>query len=140
MTEHEFNIACSLLHDARKLIAAGKLQRWDVVKWTVGINIGLATVAAAFPKAAWHILVFACIVAAIGLGLVLHYFFRLTNARKDADATEAYLIRNGIDIASMRRPVTRKVNIGYDWPELIAFVLAIIASVIPAVLAFCYKT
>jgi hypothetical protein len=51
MTEHELNMACSILEDTRKLIAAGKVQRWDVVKWAVSVNIGLATVASALPKA-----------------------------------------------------------------------------------------
>jgi len=139
MTEHEFNVACSLLEDYRRLIAAGKLQRWDVVKWTVGINIGLATVAAAVSTAAGHILVFAIIVAVIGLLLVLHYFSRMTNARRDAGKAEDYLIQNGIDLPSMRMAPGRKVTIFYDWQELAPFILAIIVSVTPAVLVFIYK-
>jgi hypothetical protein len=140
MTEHEFNVACFILEDARKLIAAGKLQRWDVVKWTVSVNIGLATVAAALPKVAGHIAIFALIVAVIGLLLVLHYFSRLSNARRDADKTEAYLMRNGIDITSMKRPPAGKANIFYDREELVPFILAIAISAIPAVLAFFYKS
>jgi hypothetical protein len=31
-----------MLDDHRRLIAAGKTQRWDVVKWAVTINMALA--------------------------------------------------------------------------------------------------
>jgi hypothetical protein len=39
MNQHEFEFASAVLDDCRKLIAAGKAQRWDVVKWTVTVNI-----------------------------------------------------------------------------------------------------
>jgi hypothetical protein len=35
MTPNEFAVACAILEDWRKLIAAGKAQRWDVIKWAV---------------------------------------------------------------------------------------------------------
>ena len=40
MTDKAFAIACLLLQDQRSLIAAGKAQRWDVVKWVVAVNLG----------------------------------------------------------------------------------------------------
>jgi hypothetical protein len=43
MNEHEFHVACAILDDQRKLIAAGKSQRWDVIKWALMINVALAT-------------------------------------------------------------------------------------------------
>ena len=43
MNEHEFHVACAILEDHRKLIAAGKSQRWDVIKWAVTINVALTT-------------------------------------------------------------------------------------------------
>ena len=43
MNEHEFHVACAILDDDRKLIAAGKSQRWDVIKWAVTVNVALAT-------------------------------------------------------------------------------------------------
>jgi hypothetical protein len=46
MSDKEFQVLCATLEDQRRLIAAGKAQRWDVVKWGVSINLGLATVAA----------------------------------------------------------------------------------------------
>ena len=44
--DKEFQVIVSALDDCRRLIAAGKVQRWDVVKWGPAINIGLATVTA----------------------------------------------------------------------------------------------
>jgi hypothetical protein len=46
MSDKEFQVLCATLEDQRRLIAAGKAQRWDVIKWGVSINLGLATVAA----------------------------------------------------------------------------------------------
>jgi hypothetical protein len=50
MTPEEFKFACSSLDDNRKLIAAGKSQRWEVIKWAVALNVGLATVSIAINK------------------------------------------------------------------------------------------
>jgi hypothetical protein len=37
-----FDVVLFVFSDTRELIAAGKVQRWDVLKWTVTVNIGLA--------------------------------------------------------------------------------------------------
>jgi hypothetical protein len=134
MTTEEFAVACATVEDGRRIIAAAKVQRWDVVKWTVGINVGLAAAAALFDRAPDRIFLFSCIVAAIGLFLLIHYFVRLTNARNDALKTDRYLVDNGIDLAAMmgKSLQTTDFNIWYDRQELILFPLAILASTIPA--------
>ena len=43
----ELKVIYSALEDCRRLIAAGKVQRWDVVKWGVTVNVALATAVAA---------------------------------------------------------------------------------------------
>jgi protein-S-isoprenylcysteine O-methyltransferase Ste14 len=43
--EEELKVVYSALDDQRRLIAAGKVQRWDVVKWAVTVNVALATAA-----------------------------------------------------------------------------------------------
>ena len=43
MQDQDFAIASLLLQDQQRLIAAGKVQRWDVVKWTTAVNLALAT-------------------------------------------------------------------------------------------------
>jgi hypothetical protein len=47
MNDREFHVACAILDDIRKLIAAGKSQRWDVIKWVVALNAALATASVA---------------------------------------------------------------------------------------------
>jgi hypothetical protein len=44
--DKEFQVIASALDDCRRLIAAGKMQRWDVVKWGVTVNTALAAAAA----------------------------------------------------------------------------------------------
>jgi hypothetical protein len=39
MQDQDFQIASLLLQDQQRLIAAGKVQRWDVVKWTIAVNL-----------------------------------------------------------------------------------------------------
>jgi hypothetical protein len=40
--DEELKVIYSALDDCRRLIAAGKVQRWDVVKWGVTVNVALA--------------------------------------------------------------------------------------------------
>ncbi len=41
-----FQVIAAALDDCRRLIAAGKVQRWDVVKWGVTVNTALGAAAA----------------------------------------------------------------------------------------------
>ena len=97
--EEELKVIYSALDDQRRLIAAGKVQRWDVVKWGVTVNVGLATAAAAIPfKGAFNLFglavpfslipfLLAVLVAFTSWLLVLHYNRRATGARTSAVAT-----------------------------------------------------
>src|SRR5215831_12939814 len=93
-TEHEeLKVIYSALDDQRRLIAAGKVQRWDVVKWGVTINVALAAATAAIPfEGAFDLLGsavpfslipfgLAVVVALVSRRLVLHYNRRTTGAR-----------------------------------------------------------
>jgi hypothetical protein len=88
MTEHEFRFVSSILDDYRKLIAAGNIQRWAVVKWAVTVNVALATASIALKqqnyKSGWLFLALAIFVAVIALGLTLEHNRRMTNARSGA--------------------------------------------------------
>jgi hypothetical protein len=124
MTSEEFKAACLIWEDTQKVIGAAKVQRWDVVKWTVGLNVAIAT-AAVFSKAAGLAFLFSIVVAAIGLMLVAHYFWRLTNARSDAEYVVGYLQGQQVNVAAMTRPPGQGAPSGeslwYDWQELLAF-------------------
>src|SRR5215470_9994192 len=88
--EEELKVIYSALDDQRRLIAAGKVQRSDVVKWGVTINVALATAAAliqfkgtfdlcglAVPFSLIPFLL-AVAVAFVGFVLVLYYNRRMT--------------------------------------------------------------
>jgi len=81
--EEELKVIYSALDDCRRLIAAGKVQRWDVVKWGVTVNVALATAAAAIQfKGAFSLIPFvlAGLAAFVSWVLVLHYNRRITGA------------------------------------------------------------
>src|SRR5262245_53875417 len=87
--DREFQVITSALDDCRRLISAGKVQRWDVVKWGAAINIALATAAAAPTFDVRNVLwffVLAWVVAIAGLALVGHYNKRISGARETAKA------------------------------------------------------
>ena len=75
MQDQDFAIASLLLQDQQRLIAAGNVQRWDVVKWTIAVNLALATASVSIGTAGAGIIivVFAVLVALGGWLLVHHY-------------------------------------------------------------------
>jgi len=89
----ELKVIYSALDDCRRLIAAGKVQRWDVVKWGVTVNVALATATAAIPfEGAFDLFGLAVpfsfipfglavVVAFVSWLLVSHYNRRTTGAR-----------------------------------------------------------
>src|SRR6266436_3728035 len=87
VNDKEFQVITAALDDCRKLIAAGKVQRWDVFKWGVAVNIALATVAAT-PALRQNFSLFwlAVAVAIASVLLVGHYNKRMSGARETATA------------------------------------------------------
>jgi hypothetical protein len=119
-------LAC--LTETRALIAAGKLQRWDVVKWAVTVNLALATAAIALKGSELLFFLFSLFVAVVGLGLVIHYNSRMTKSREFAGKLEG-------ELGSLKDPEPPKTAT-YDCQELVAFKLILIFSIIPAALIF----
>jgi hypothetical protein len=142
MNQDEFAVASAILEDGRKVIAAGKNQRWDVVKWGVTVNIALTTASLALfedhPSAAGWLFCLAVIVALIGEGLVLHFNNRLKNARNDTVVPEQYLIQNGIDISAITGKEPTTVDWLYDKEELGLFTITLIATAVPTFLIFLF--
>jgi hypothetical protein len=88
--------------ESRKLIAAGKIQRWDVVKWSVTVNIALAVVAAAAPAPAVFfrlcLLVLSAGVLVASWRLVVHYNRRMEGAQDQAvTIVSKWLKPRGVD-------------------------------------------
>jgi hypothetical protein len=46
--EDASRFALGVIDDHRRLIAAGKTHRWDIVKWAVTINVALAAASITF--------------------------------------------------------------------------------------------
>jgi hypothetical protein len=139
MTPEESQFAYSSLDDDRKLIAAGKAQRWEVLKWAVALNVGLATAATAINKkpAAGMILGFALIVLLLAAMLVLYYTKRMTGARNDALAIYRFLKTNNVDCAAISgKDTTSKRTWKHDAGELTIFLLVLVCSCIPAAIIY----
>ena len=137
--EKEFAIAVGILEDSRKLIAAGKIQRWDVVKWGVSVNLAL-TVAAAAPALADfrpYLLLLSAGVAAASWGLVLHYNRRMTRVRDQAVTVVSWLRHKGVDYDAITGQSTQddySVGESYDLQEFFMFLAILVAS--PALVFF----
>ncbi len=132
MTPQEFQIASAALADHQRLIAAGKTQRWDVVKWAVTINLALVAAAIA---SQYNFFSASILVTFFGAVLILYYNLRLTRTRIQSNRTSKYLIDNGINLSSMLVQPTYSDDLlqlfWYDREELIAFGVILILSVVP---------
>ena len=140
MTDKEFAVACLLLQDQQRLIAAGKVQRWDFVKWTVTVNLAFAAASLGIAEGAGGLFfLFTILVAAAGGGLVYHYNKRMTGARADSDRATAYFRESEIDLSKIIPVVpTRgdRTPAMYDSEELYIFGYIIVGSILPAFLAW----
>jgi hypothetical protein len=129
LSERQFQAASAVLDDQRRMIAAGKLQRWDVVKWAVTVNVALAAAAISFENSATgkQLVWLAVAVAVIGWILMLYYNLRLKRTRADALKTKENL---GVNFEDTGSPPKSK-DFFYDWQELLIF--TIILAVSPAI-------
>jgi hypothetical protein len=142
MTPEDFKIACLCLEDCNLLIAAGKIQRWDVVKWAVTTNLALATASILLRSAhaGGMFFFFSLLVAAAGATLVYHYNRRMTGARDNATTIQNYLKDNKVDLSAIEEQpsadrATRSTS-EYDLEELYIFNFIIGGSVLPSFLAW----
>src|SRR5262245_21877900 len=99
--------------DNQRLIAAGKVQRWEVLKWVTTVNIALATASAVISREGtvlvWQFFLATVVMAVVGLLLLWHYNNRITGARGYGGRL-------------------------YDWQELSIFSFVILLSMVPAFL------
>lgn len=139
-----FQVIASAHDDCRRQIAAGKVQRWEVVKWGVAVNVGLATAAAALGRnIPLHVILLLAVAVAIASLLLLgHYNKRMSGARRTATTLAGRLRSYHIDYdAILETDVARSYSTDeyYDWPELIIFSAIIGVSVLLVfVVAFAF--
>jgi len=152
--DEELKVIYSALDDCRRLIAAGKVQRWDVVKWGVTVNVALAATTAAIPfegafdlfglAVPFSLIPFglAVVVALVSWRLVLHYNRRTTGARNDATRLVCQMRKKDIDYDSIiGTNVASEYSKGseYDKQELNLFTLILIVSVLLPLLPAIFR-
>jgi hypothetical protein len=131
--DKEFKVAAEIIDDCRKYLAAGKVQRWDVMKWGVSVNLGLATASAAMSGTGFYFLLLNCLISFAGWLLILHYNRRMTKIRETSVAVVAWMKSKGVDYEAISKiDSTMEYSAGqnYDREELRLF--ALILAVSPA--------
>jgi hypothetical protein len=127
----KFQLSCLFLQDKQRLIAAGKIQRWEVLKWAVTANIGLATISLAPPliPARPALFLFCVFIAVVSLGLLCHYNRRITGARQAASKLMTQLSAEAIGELGYPAELA-----DYDKLEFQLFNYAVGFSILPAFL------
>jgi len=131
MSDREFQIAIGVLEDCRRGIAAGKAQRWDVVKWGIGVNLALATASFALPAISPFLVLLAVIVAGTSLWFVRYYNQRMTEVRRNSLHVVRLISAAGIDydaLAGVNTADAYSTGANYDKHELFAFTFLLAIS------------
>lgn len=129
MTPDEYSLAKFFLEDNARLFAAGKVQRWEVVKWAVAFNLALSAAATAEAISAGFLLALATtITVAAGL-LLAHFNEKMTRCRATIADVFDYLKEQGVDVDSaVRKPMPDRKGRWYDDRELGLFMLVVLLA------------
>src|SRR5262245_9108901 len=85
MDPQKFQVLHSALEDCRKLIAAIKIQRWEVLKWAIALNAGLVAAHVTAGKSSPNTIRMTALgVAVAAFVLILFYNERARSSRADA--------------------------------------------------------
>ena len=120
--------ALGVIDDHRRLIAAGKTHRWDIVKWAVTINVALAGASVTLVKLqsqastpiSNQLMFFLIAVGVFLLTICLMWEVtrRMTAARNDSRKPLEYLARKQIDVLAVTgEGVPPPYPQNYDWQE-----------------------
>jgi hypothetical protein len=126
-----FQVIQAQIEDGRRLIATLKVQRWEVLKWAVALNVGLVTAWVALDRPPPFIFTgLALGVALAALLLILHYNKRAVGARKDLNHTFSLL--EAVIKPEERRREGRPDNkrFFHDGWELLIFTLVLLGTVV----------
>jgi len=129
MSPDEFSTAKFFLEDNARLIAAGKIQRWEVVKWAVAFDLALS--AAAASESLNRAFLFALATAILGVaGLLLaHFNEKMTRCRGTIADVLMYLKEHGVDVDSVvKKPMPDRKGRWYDDRELGLFAAVVILA------------
>jgi hypothetical protein len=135
ISKEELDAVLRLFDDRRALIAAGKIQRWEVMKWVVTANFTLGAVSAATRQ--FHLLftVFAGLIVVIGLALLWHHNLRITQYRQSLASVNTFIRENVIDLNMIGKTVfDRAKDVNHDDREMYLFYGTTLLSVFPTLL------
>jgi len=140
MKDREFQFACAVLDDHQSLIAAGKTQRWEVVKWAFTLNVALtaASIALVNVTAAALFFYLSIAMAITAALLVAYYNDRMTRVRRDAFITQKYLAAQKIDFEEITGKPVKRPGWFYDWDELAVLAFTLFLSVFPTGIVFAF--
>jgi hypothetical protein len=103
VSKEEVDAVLRLFDDRRALIASGKVQRWEVVKWAVTVNVALGAASATVDQLPALFFAFSGVVAVTALALLYHYDLRITQIRGSLASVNAFIRDNIIDINAIGR-------------------------------------
>jgi len=137
MNKEDFEVARLFLLESHALIAASRLQRWDVTKWGVTVNLALATASASVTSSRGLLTFFCLLVALLGIGLIHYYNGRIAVAREASRASLGFISRGGVDLKAITgtdQDVAAVVT--YDLQALFVFGGILAFSVVPSFLVW----
>jgi len=135
--EDEIRFALGVLDDHRRLIAAGKTHRWDIVKWAVTVNVALAGASVALKQRDGNAKGLFCLLAFVVLVLSVLLMWeinrRMTATRNASLVPLKYLIRRNVDVASVTgEEPPKQYEMNYDQEELRIYGSILLVSALPA--------
>jgi hypothetical protein len=137
MTREELDVVLRFWDDSRALIAAGKIQRWEVMKWAVTLNVALATASAGLNTFQIGFVFFSALIALMGIILTNEYNRRMTRARERLRNFNQYLKQNVIDVNAIgQAEFDKKKTPDYDADELRICRSAIVFSIGPSLISW----
>ncbi len=137
VSREQLDVVLRIFDDVRGLIAALKVQRWEVVKWAATVNIGLAAASAGFEKAYWAFFFCSVVIAGFGIGLVFYYNLRLTRVRARLPLIHKFWRENVIDLKeAVGLEYGMPKGTDYDNEEMKLYTFIIGTSIFPTFLVW----
>ncbi len=137
LQKNQIDVLLRVFDDLRALIAALKLQRWEVVKWAATLNIALAAASASFEKAQPAIFACSVVVAGFGVGLLWFYNHRLTQVRARWTLLHDFIRANVINLLETTGlTYASKKGTEYDRTEMKLYTFVVVSSTFPALLVW----
>jgi hypothetical protein len=128
--------------NAHALVAAGKLQRWEIIKWATAINVALAAAVStnkAWVQRPWMLSGF---VAAVGISLIVLATYRMNGARQRLDNINTWFSEHqhadvGVGYLDVRevifkepKPNRRYGGLLHERGELLVYAIILVAPAV----------